>query len=334
MNSKGNNNFIMKPKVDFCFKELMADAEVRRGFISALLGVSPETIEDTKLMATHLRMEHLHDKLGILDICVLLNGTDQIDMEIQVASFPLWPERSLFYLSKMFAGRISEGDSYDRLGKCIHVGILDFELFPQIDDYYSCYHIWEDNHRHKYTDKMEIHVLELPKLSKNNAPGDGLLDWARFLGAECREEMERMAEKNEYIGKAYDRLNNISGDLEKRMEYLAREKAIRDHNYLMAENLRQGMAKGLAEGRAQGLEEGRAEGRVEGRAEGRTEGEVLKLINQIRKKVSKGISAEECADMLEEEISTVCYLYNLLKEHPDWNDSMIYEEAAEKLKRS
>ena len=99
MNRKGNNNFIMKPKVDFCFKELMTDAEVRRGFISALLGVSPETIEDTKLMATHLRKEHLHDKLGILDICVLLNGTDQIDMEIQVASFPLWPERSLFYLS-------------------------------------------------------------------------------------------------------------------------------------------------------------------------------------------------------------------------------------------
>ncbi len=30
--------FLMKPKVDFCFKELMGDAEIRKGFISALLG--------------------------------------------------------------------------------------------------------------------------------------------------------------------------------------------------------------------------------------------------------------------------------------------------------
>jgi len=35
------NTFIMKPKIDFCFKELMEFAEVRRGFIAAVLGISP-----------------------------------------------------------------------------------------------------------------------------------------------------------------------------------------------------------------------------------------------------------------------------------------------------
>lgn len=30
--------FIMKPKVDFCFKELLSDEYVRRGFLSAILG--------------------------------------------------------------------------------------------------------------------------------------------------------------------------------------------------------------------------------------------------------------------------------------------------------
>lgn len=29
--------FLMKPKVDFCFKELMEDAEIHKGFISAFL---------------------------------------------------------------------------------------------------------------------------------------------------------------------------------------------------------------------------------------------------------------------------------------------------------
>lgn len=57
MNSK--ETFFMKPKVDFCFKELMEDAEIRRGFLSALLGVEPEQIERTELLPTHLRRERL-----------------------------------------------------------------------------------------------------------------------------------------------------------------------------------------------------------------------------------------------------------------------------------
>lgn len=304
-----NAYFIMKPKVDFCFKELMEDAEVRRGFISALLNIQPDAIEETLLIATHLRKEHTMDKFGVLDICVLLNGTTQIDVEIQVASFPLWPERSLFYLCKLFSGRIYEGENYGSLGKCIHVGILDFVLFPEVETYHSCYHFWEDARRQLYTDKMEIHILELPKLAQKEYPASELLDWVRFLSADSREEMERMAEKNEYIEKAYERLKFMSADEIKRREYLAREMAIRDHNYLMGENLRQG----------------RAQGRAEGRAEGITEGEVLKLIGLARKKRNKGVSAEDCADILEENVDLIRQVYETMEEHLDWEDSMIYE---------
>lgn len=46
--------FLMKPKVDFCFKELMAQEAVRRGFLGAVLKVSPEEIRETILMPMHL----------------------------------------------------------------------------------------------------------------------------------------------------------------------------------------------------------------------------------------------------------------------------------------
>lgn len=39
--------FIMKPKIDFCFKELMASAVVRQGFISAILEIDPGEIRET-----------------------------------------------------------------------------------------------------------------------------------------------------------------------------------------------------------------------------------------------------------------------------------------------
>ena len=36
---KETSSFIMEPKVDFCFKELLRDPLVRQGFIAAVLGV-------------------------------------------------------------------------------------------------------------------------------------------------------------------------------------------------------------------------------------------------------------------------------------------------------
>lgn len=245
--------FLMKPKVDFCFKELMEDEEVRRGFISAVLGVSPENIIQTELLPTHLRVEYKEDKLGILDVRVRLNGDTQMDMEIQIAPFELWAERSLFYLSKMYTEQIHSGEEYAVLQKCIHVGILDFTLFEEDEEYYSRFHLWEDSRRRMYTDKLEVHILELPKLSEFEYPKTELLNWARFLAAEHKEEFEMLANEDSYIGKAYERLTNISANEEKRLEYEAREKAIRDYNHQMKSNWKAGHEAGLEQGIQQGF---------------------------------------------------------------------------------
>lgn len=44
-----------------------------------------------------------------------------------------------------------------------------------------------------------------------------------------------LAQKNQYIESAYERLQIISQDREKRLEYEAREKAILDHNQMILE---------------------------------------------------------------------------------------------------
>lgn len=80
------------------------------------------------------------------------------------------------------------------------------------------------------------------------------------------------AEKSEYIKKAYEDLNRISADEEKRLEYEARERAIRDHQYFSTvykeTGLREGRKEGLKIGRQEGLQEGLQEGWQEGRQEG------------------------------------------------------------------
>lgn len=315
--------FIMKPKIDFCFKELMEEELVRRGFLSALLGVRPEDIGETELMPTVLRKPHADDKQGILDVRVMLTDGSQVDIEIQVASYKQWPERSLFYLCKMFCEQIRAGDSYEKMKKCIHVGILDFNLFNDSSEYYSRFHLWEDHRNQMYSDKIEVHILELKKVRENQYLENPLLNWARFLGSEKREEMETLAEKDVYIDAAYQRLMALSEDERKKLEYDNRMKAIRDYNSFRQEGIREGRE----EGRKQGRKQDREEGRKQGREEGRKQGAFQKLISMVCKKMVKGKSPEAIAEELEEDRETIERIYTAARKYaPEYEADKIYKE--------
>ena len=263
------DEFLMKPKIDFAFKEIMENNEARTGFLAAVLKVNPKDIKETQILNPYLRKMHEDDKLGILDVRVLLNNDTEIDTEIQLAEFAAWANRTLFYLSKMFADQIEKGQDYSLLKKCVSISILDFLLFKEEEtEFYSCFHIREDSRNFLYTDKMEFHVIELPKLPEELKEEDSLLLWAKFINAERKEEFDMLAEKSPYINSAYQHLQVISQDKEKRLEYEAREKAVRDHNQMMKEARERGMQEGMREGMREGIREGMQEGRREGRQEG------------------------------------------------------------------
>ncbi|RKI51074.1 hypothetical protein D7V86_26795, partial [bacterium D16-51] len=139
-------------------------------------------------------------------------------------------------------------------GKLGHAPLLCSGVFD------SCFHIREDSRNFLYTDRMEFHVIELPKLPKKLKEDDNLLLWAKFINAERKEEFDMLAEKSPYINSAYQHLQVISQDKEKRLEYEAREKAVRDHNQMMKE----ARERGMLEGRREGMLEGRREGMLEG----------------------------------------------------------------------
>ncbi len=62
----------------------------------------------------------------------------------------------------------------------------------------------------------------------------------------------------------------------------------------------------------------------------REEGEVLKLISMVRKKIKKFMTADEIAEILEEEAPVINDIYDIIKAHPEWADIQVYEEYAEK----
>jgi len=236
----------MKPKIDFAFKEIMNDEKARIGFLAAVLHIDPESIKSTRILNPYLRQTHADDKLGILDVRVLMNDDTEIDTEIQLSELMVWADRSLFYAAKMYTDQIKPGQKYNVFKKCVSISILDFILFEEEKEFYSCFHITEDKRHFKYTDKMEFHVIELPKLSPKLKEDSSSVElWAKFINAEEMEEFDMIAEKDPYIQSAYNQLQIISQDEQKRLEYEARQKAILDYNQGMYEAGQRGEQRGI-----------------------------------------------------------------------------------------
>ena len=222
----------------------MNDEKARIGFLSAILHLDPADIKETRILNPYLRQTHEDDKLGILDVRILMNDDTEIDTEIQLSELKVWADRSMFYASKMYTDQIEPGQKYNVFKKCVSISILDFVLFGNESEFYSCFHIMEDTRHFIYTDKMEFHVIELPKLPKALKEDSSSIElWAKFINAEEMEEFDMIAEKDPYIQSAYNQLQIISQDKQKRMEYEAREKAIRDYNQSMYEAEQRGVER-------------------------------------------------------------------------------------------
>jgi hypothetical protein len=82
------------------------------------------------------------------------------------------------------------------------------------------------------------------------------------------------------------------------------------------------------DGRQEGFEAGKNEGRISGRQEG----ELLKLIQLVRKKLSRQMTVCEIADMLEEDSAVITQIAEAIQRSPDKSDEDIYGEISETSK--
>ena len=98
-----------------------------------------------------------------------------------------------------------------------------------------------------------------------------------------------MAGRSEYIEEAYRELERMSADERARLEYEARQKAIRDHEAIMSS----AWNRGLQEGREQGAKEGREQGIEQGR---------LSMIRRMLEGVASPEEIMRLAGVTEEEV--------------------------------
>ena len=196
---------IISPKMDFAFRELMEDDEVRRYFICDALNMPVEQVKETRLGNSLLRRRYQKMKQGILDVKVFLHDGTRINLEMQLRRQKFWEKRSLYYLAKMYVDVLLIGENFDRLRRCIGISILDFNL-TEDDRYHSVYRMRDETGK-DYSDLLKLPIIELRKTLMGNSRID---DWIRLFNAETEEDLHMIKTKNAGVQRAKYVLQEMS----------------------------------------------------------------------------------------------------------------------------
>lgn len=248
-----DDNEFISPKIDYAFKQMMNNKIALSSFLSAVLKVDINDINDIQYVDTHTLKEYENDKFIVMDIRLILQNEREIEIEMQMMNFKHWTDRVLYYNCKMLTEQAKRGDEYGKLIQCISISILNFNIFnqEQYPNYYSSYHLREDKDYRIFNKLLEFHILELTKIPEEIKKNDDLFIWARFLNSNEKEEMEMLSKQNAGLKEAYNELISLSNDDIRRQIYESRKKAIMDYN------VQQRAAK------EEGFEQGEIKGKIE-----------------------------------------------------------------------
>jgi predicted transposase/invertase (TIGR01784 family) len=166
-------------------------------------------------------------------------------------------ERIVFYDAGLITDQIDEGEAYGVIKRVITILIVDYVLISESPHYHNRFTLYDQASAVEFTDLIEIHTLELPKLPKT--ADNYLWHWLQFLRAESKEDPDMVVQASPKLRKVVVKLLKLSKEERARMLYEAQVKQERDDRARM----RGAREEGLAEGKAKGKTEGEKRGRIE-----------------------------------------------------------------------
>ena len=107
-----------------------------------------------------------------------------------------------------------KGGSYTDTGNTIHIGFLDFSLFPDDREFYATNYLMNARTHEIYTDKLRLSVVNLNHIDQATEEDKAYeIDrWARLFKARTWEEFRMIAEKDQTMMEAGNALYQMSID--------------------------------------------------------------------------------------------------------------------------
>jgi predicted transposase/invertase (TIGR01784 family) len=208
-----------------------------------------------------------------------------VDVEMQSDPRPGLRERAMYYWARMYGSRLLRGMAYTQLEPCISIFFLGYrELSAK--RFHSIFRVLEIHDQEPFSNQLEIHVVELPKLpeigNEDKAAEGPLVGWGTFLLAPSEDALQVLKKTDPIFEKAMNALEFLSAKPDIQVLAQERERALWTYKFEMA--------TARAEGRAEGESRGEARGRAQS---------LLKILN------SRGLNPSEdlcrriaaCADL-------------------------------------
>ena len=179
---------------DILFKMMFVQyPDLLKRLVAWLLGVRVEDIKDLAVKNPDIPPDDLGKKFCQLDINMLIDGKF-IDLEIQVEDEGDYPERSVYYWSRIFSSGLPERGQYWELPQTIVISIVAFTLF-RCEEYYSEFRLLEVKRHEQLTDKMCMLYFELPKVPDIENADSELMYWLLLFRAKTEEDLTKIEEK-------------------------------------------------------------------------------------------------------------------------------------------
>ena len=298
----------LSPKLDVVFQALFGEVgneSITKGFLETILERKIDSIDLSRNPI--LRREFKDEKLGVLDIIAKLDKNEICNIELQIVDKKNIIERILYYWSRLYSRQIKSGEDYKILQKAIVILITDFKIENLEElDYHSRWKIMEDKQGKKIilTQKLEIDIIELPKIIGKEKEQDNLLDWLYFLENPKSERVTEKMKENENLKEAVKKLDNLSED--EKMQRIAdlRQKAIMDEKAIYEKGLEIGIEKGMKEGMKEGIQRGIEKGIEKGIMEGSQKEKIEIAKKMLDLKIDKETIAE-ATGLTEQEIEKI-----------------------------
>ena len=266
----------------FLFDEVLEDPQTHQDILSIIFGRDIPLLEQNET-EKELRVSP-HLRAVRMDVYAMDEEKSVYNTEMQQKKRTDLAKRSRYYQSMIDAGLLEPGiPDYNQLNNSYIIIITPFDLFG-----YG---------RYVYT--FRAGCLEEPDCCLE----DGAV--RIFLNTRGKNDGEVSKELVGFLRYVEDTTDEMAADMDseriKRIHNRVRKVKASEEVGVKYRQAWEERYYDKEEARQEGLEEGRQEGREIGKQEGKQEA----IKNLIRKKLKKGCSAEEIADILEEELGMI-----------------------------
>ncbi len=207
------------------------------GLLNAILKL-PSPITEVEILNPFNYQEFADDKQFVLDVRARDFTGRILNIEMQVSVATGLAKRLVYYACSLYADQLESGENFKTLEPAISICLLKGTFFKDTEVAHHQFRLYDHEHGRELGDMLELHTVELPKYYLDEATiskASKIDQWVFFLLKADKydpEELRSLLPGVEF-GQAITVIERISQKTEDRMMYDQREKAQRDHQWVV-----------------------------------------------------------------------------------------------------